>query len=273
MMRVPFNPQKPDISAVRQIVLERLKRQPDWKALDHSGSGFQPYVEYEGYANPERLAFFALQVFWQLINEGIIAPGISPQGVSANLPHFHITEYGKIVLQSGLTNPHDPIGYLENIRRKISTPDDTVIAYLTEALHSFVKGTPIASTVMLGIAAERVFLLLAESLEKALSDATEKSVFRKILDSYVMKPKLYWVNQKFQFIQDQRKRFPAFPENATLMVVAMYNYIRLQRNDLGHPRENPPSVTKEEALANLQIFPNYYETAEAVRNFLVANNV
>lgn len=273
MIRIPFNPQKPDINAVRQIVLERLKRQPDWKALDHTGSGFQSYVEYEGYSGPERLAFFALQVFWQLINEGIIAPGHSPQGSSANLPHFHITEYGKIVLQSGSTNPHDPTGYLDNIMRRISNPDDTVIAYLREALHSFVKGTPIASTVMLGIAAERVFLLLAESLEKALSDATERSDFRKILDRYQMKPKLDWVNQKFQFIQDQRKRFPAFPENATLMIIAMYNYIRLQRNDLGHPRESPPSVRKEEAFANLQIFPNYYETAEAVRTFLVSNNI
>src|SRR5216684_2534769 len=153
MMRIPFNPQKPDINAVRQIVLERLRRQLNWKALDHTGSGFQSYVEYEGAANPERLAFFALQVFWQLINEGIIAPGVSPQGDSANLPHFHITEYGKIALQSGSTNPHDPTGYLDNIRRKVSNPDDTVIAYLTEALHSFVRGTPIASTVMLGIAA------------------------------------------------------------------------------------------------------------------------
>jgi hypothetical protein len=57
------------------------------------------------------------------------------------------------------------------------------------------------------------------------------------------------------------------------MVTAMYDMIRSQRNDLGHPRAEPPSVDRQEAHARLQVFGAYYETAERVRTFLSSNKV
>jgi hypothetical protein len=269
MEKILFNPNKPDLDAIRRIIFERLQRDPSWKSLDHTGEGFSSYVEYEGQPSPNKLTFLALQVFWQLIGEGILAPGTS--GQSPNLPWFHVTEYGKAVIQSGAFNPHDPTGYLARIKQKVANPDATVLAYLAESLNSMRRGTPVASTVMLGIAAERVLILVSESLETALSDPNEKTVLGKILRRYQMKPKLDWVHKKIQEIQDKGIR--GFPDNATLMVTAMYDLIRCQRNELGHPRKTPPDVTKEDAFVNLQIFPRYYETAEVVRNFLATNSV
>jgi hypothetical protein len=79
------------------------------------------------------------------------------------------------------------------------------------------------------------------------------------------------VHNKIQQIQ---KLSPSgFPENATIMVVAIYDLIRCQRNDLGHPRQLPPRVNREDAFVNLQIFPRYYEIAEAIRTFLLSNTV
>jgi hypothetical protein len=49
--------------------------------------------------------------------------------------------------------------------------------------------------------------------------------------------------------------------------------LRSQRNDLGHPRELPPQLEREEVFANLQVFPRFYQTAEAVRVFLAANPI
>ena len=43
---------------------------------------------------------------------------------------------------------------------------------------------------MLGIAAERVFLLLCDSLVAALSNANENAAFSKIRERFPMKPKL-----------------------------------------------------------------------------------
>ena len=59
----------------------------------------------------------------------------------------------------------------------------------------------------------------------------------------------------------------------TLAVTAIYDLLRSQRNDLGHPRDLPPTVEREEVFANLQIFPRFYETAEQLRTYLSANPV
>ena len=145
------------------------------------------------------------------------------------------------------------------------------MAYLAEGLETLRKGNLVASTVMLGIAAERVFLLLCESLEAALANAGEKATFAKLLARFSMKPKLDWVHNKIQQVQKQSSA--GFPDNATIMIVAIYDLMRSQRNELGHPRELPPRVKREDAFVNLQIFPRYYETAEETRKFLLSNPV
>jgi hypothetical protein len=208
-------------------------------------------------------------VFWQFVVEGILAPGSDSNNLK--LPSFHITEHGRQVLASIEPQPYDPTGYLARLRERITTPDPTVMAYLAESLETFRKGNRVASALMLGIAAERVFLLLCDSFGVALSIPSEKIAFTKLLDRFLMKPKLDWVHTKIQ--QIQRQRPAGFPENATIMLVAIYDLMRCQRNDLGHPRETPPKITRQDAFVNLQIFPRYYEIAEEARAFLSANTV
>jgi hypothetical protein len=124
---------------------------------------------------------------------------------------------------------------------------------------------------MLGIAAERVFLLVCEALLAALRDAGEQSALGAILQRFPMKPKLDWVHGETLFLQNRR---PAgLPDNVGLMVTAVYDFLRTQRNDLGHPRDLPPDVDREDAFANLQMFPRYYQVAEEFRRFLAANQV
>ncbi len=57
------------------------------------------------------------------------------------------------------------------------------------------------------------------------------------------------------------------------MVSGIYNMLRVQRNDLGHPKELPPAVDREEAFARLQLFPGYYETAEKIRQVIGGKKV
>ena len=125
--------------------------------------------------------------------------------------------------------------------------------------------------VMLGIAAERVFLLLCEAVANALASPKEAKKFTDLCGRFSMKPKLDWVHEKFRGVEAGGP--PGFPENAPLMVVAIYDLMRAQRNDLGHPREHPPAVRRGEAHANFTIFPAYYEAAERVRAFLAKNQI
>ena len=83
---------------------------------------------------------------------------------------------------------------------RFRVPDSTVLAYLGESLECFSRGTMVASVMMLGIASERVFLLICDSLAESLQDSAERTEFEKVLARNAMKPKLDWVSQKFQKI-------------------------------------------------------------------------
>ena len=267
--KIAFDPANPDIEAVREIVFTRLRNDPEWQQLDQTGQGFDRYIEYVGVPHAGVLAFQAQEVFWQFVIEGILAPGINSSNM--NLPWFHRTKYGEKIIEEQAPTPHDPTGYLARISENLGNPDKTVIAYLSESLFSFRRGNLVASTVMLGIAAERVFLLVCQSMLDALESDTDRRKLEAVLNRFSMKPKLDWIHKKVQNLQENR--VSGFPENGTLMLTTIYDLIRNQRNELGHPRETPPTMKREDAYVNLQIFPRYYETAEEIRVFLSSNRV
>ena len=70
------------------------------------------------------------EVFWQLLIEGVVAPGMNSS--NQNLPWFHVTDYGKKVLAAEAGHPHDEIGYLARVQTRVPKPDATVVAYLSE---------------------------------------------------------------------------------------------------------------------------------------------
>ena len=257
-----------DPQAARRIFFDFLRAYPAGN-LDKQGDRYEAFVQWVGRPDRHVLAFHLSDVFWELVTEGIVAPGMNAYNL--DLPWYHVTSYGQTVLSAEAGHPHDEEAYLDRVRVAIAVPDDTVMAYLTEAVRAFRRATPVAATIMLGIAAERVFLMVCDSLLAALADSAERSALQHLLDRFAMKPKLDWVHDKVQQIQARR---PAgLPDNATLAVTAIYDFLRTQRNDLGHPRERPPVVDREEAFGNLQVFPRFYRTAEAVRQFLETNQV
>jgi hypothetical protein len=188
-----------------------------------------------------------------------------------NLPSFHVTEYGNKVLSAGEFLPHDPTGYLDRFRSEAINPDQTVEAYLTESLNCFTRGNLIASVVMLGVASERAFLLLCHSLHDALVNDAEKTDFAKKLKANSIRPKQDWVLDKIKAIQNKDSK--ALPDNVNIMITVIFDFIRFQRNQLGHPRETPPRVNREEAYVNLRMFPTYYRMLNTVIDYLNKNKV
>jgi hypothetical protein len=270
--RIPFDLANPDLGLVRQVLFNRLRAEPQWTQLNLKDEKFDAYVEFVGPPSgnhSERFRLLAHEVFWQLIADGIIAPGSDL--LNANLPNFRVTRYGRRVLEHGEYQPYDSSGYLQRLRARIPNADDTVIAYVQEALDTFRRRSLVASVVMLGVAAERVFVLLCGSMLKALENPKEEQNFRAEMTRQPMKPKLDRVHKKLQQLQDSNVL--GFPENASLAVTGMYDLIRKQRNDLGHPRDTPPSVQPDQAYANLLVFPVYYETTEGIRTYLSGNKI
>jgi hypothetical protein len=269
MAKVPYNPQQPDMRLLRLAVFERLRRDPDWHHLPTDSHEFSDYVEFNNIQAPRSFRFHMREVMWQLLTEGVLAPGFNESNL--DLPFFHLTQLGRSILESQGPNPFDPEGYVEFVQKKVPNADATVWAYLAESLNTQRQGNLVASAVMLGIAAERVFLLLSESFRNALKDAKHKKTFAELLERFPMKPKLDWVRNKIEELQ--RARLNGVPDNAGLMIVAIYDLIRQQRNELGHPREQPPALTRDDVVGAIQVFVRYYETAEALRSFLAKNHV
>jgi hypothetical protein len=271
MPGIPFDCSSPDIETARLIVLERLRTDAKYNQMDRSGEGFDHYVEYHGKADRRVLADLAEQVVWELVLERVLVPGEGADDY--DFPWFRITAYGRQVIESGEPNPHDPTRYLEQVAQRVTQPDDTVMSYLAESLDTFRRGSLVASTVMLGVAAERVFLLLCDSLLAALADPQEQTDFSKALRRIAMKPKLDFVHAKMEALQNSNPRPAGFPESAVIALTAVYDLLRRQRNDMGHPRETPPQSDRSQAFANLQVFAVYYEVAERIREFLSQNAV
>ena len=272
MGRFVFDAAAPDLDGVRQVILARLRADPDWKQWGGDPlHGFDAYLELT--PRPDDRAVFekaVREVLWQLVIEEIIAPGYSG---NHNFPWFQVTAHGRRVLADREYVPHDRRGYLLLLHERVQQPDATVVAYLDESLQTFSSNNLVASTVMLGVAAERVFDLVCESVLAALADTKEAKKFAEILKGNPMRPKLMWLHDKLQRAQAIRPRIEGIPESITLTVTAIYDLLRTQRNDLGHPTDAPPRPSRSQAYANLLVFAPYYESAEAFRKTLAGTKI
>jgi hypothetical protein len=277
MTKLQYDPRNPSPTVLRQAVFARLRNGwPQVERADYNGhmlrEAFEGVVDFVEPAPPgpaweSDFLEAVYSLLWQLVVEGVIRPGSS----SLDFPFITVTEYGKRFINNENAHPHDVERFLNQIRSGQQI-DPTVEAYLVESLHSFRQNRLVASAVLLGVAAERTFLVIAKGLLEALKDANEQTRFRKLLDRQPMKPKQDWVHTKLLELDESRKKLPDdFPESTPLMVTGIYDLIRQQRNDLGHPRDVPPKMERGQLEANLFLFSQYYRSAEQLHSYLTSH--
>src|SRR6266566_8713944 len=101
MDRPKFDAAQPNHPLVRQVVLQRLRQSPGWEQIeDDNAKGFKSFVDFDPPRPNDADVFglIVLDVFWQLVTEGVLAPGKSLAGAHMqNLPWFHRTAYGQAV--------------------------------------------------------------------------------------------------------------------------------------------------------------------------------
>ena len=74
--KIVFNSREPDLEALRRMMFERLRTDSHWKSLNALGIDYSGYVDFDGHSSQQQLADCILQVFWQLVTEGVLAPGM-----------------------------------------------------------------------------------------------------------------------------------------------------------------------------------------------------
>ena len=117
-----------------------------------------------------------------------------------------------------------------------------------------------------GVAAEAVLLRLCEIVHEAVQDEAKRAHF----DS------LQWVRAKHQWVVERYRAMPRdvrreLPESLDFTLTSLYDLIRRQRNELGHPQEEPPQIDREAAFMYLKLFPTFIVDAEALAAYCRGN--
>jgi len=208
-------------------------------------------------------------VLAELENTGLIVFGYRG---GPNLPWFELTEYGIECFRQGRIDPYDPDRYLVRLRAGVPNLDLTALRYVQESLECLRRNCFMACAVMLGGAAEQVFIVLTEALHKAMKDPKRKQDFEtNVLEQWQLK-------QKFDYFRknemDKVVKHPAFPEalkdDLGIQLLGIFSLIRRNRNDAGHPSIGA-TITREIAHANLLQFPSYCKTAYELIGFFNSN--
>lgn len=207
----------------------------------------------------------AQNIMWDLIIEGVVRPGLN-DGMNNNLPFYHITEWGKKVISGGGPTPYDPDGYVARLKRDIPTLDEVILTYLNESLHTFRIGCLLSSTISLGCACEKALLLLIE----AYGDYLPESSRRKFHESTQRR----MIKHQFEAFRKSvdgllRAKLPGDLEDGLdVELNAIFDIIRNQRNDAGHPTGK--EIERERAYANLVVVPVYFKKVYALIAWLEA---
>ena len=191
----------------------------------------------------------AWEALWSLVGEGLVY--LDPNGQQPDNWRWRLSADGRPAVHGGTWEPRDPEGYLARIRREIPGLDGLVELYLTEALQSFNGRCYLATSVMLGVAVERAFLVMAESYAGS-SVAGTPAITKELA-----KPRGNYFSLWTEFrkrIEPVRQALPSGLADA-LTLDAIADLIRLTRNEVGHPTGRP--IDKDTARVHLTIAPVY----------------
>jgi hypothetical protein len=258
-----------NLELARQIVLYRLKHDTDWNQFDYIwGERGSSFVEFESPQLRSRFVVLANEVMWQLLIQGVITVGLDAS--NPNLPFFRMTDYGQKVLEAERFIPHDPTGYLDELRAMTGVvATDVAIAYAEEALRCFNSGCHIASVLLLGIAAESIFNHMCDVIRPSLRNGSEQ---KKLSSRLPVKPRHRWIVQKYHNLPRTVQR-EQLPESLDMTLASLYDLIRRQRNELGHPQENPPELSREQAFVFFRLFSGFVSDVQAFAEYCQENGL
>lgn len=198
-------------------------------------------------------------ILWDLIIEGIVRPGLG-DGMNNELPFFHVTERGKAALKDGPQSPYDPDGYLKRLSHDVPGLDPVIVTYLNESLQTFRIGCLLSSTISLGCASEKALLLLIAAYADSLSEKSRER-FKANTEGRMIKRQFEELRKMLD--SELRARLPAKLEDGLdVELNALFDFIRNQRNDAGHPTGRV--IERERAYANLVVFPVYARKVYAI---------
>ena len=193
------------------------------------------------------------EVLWGLVGEGLAYLDTAGQHSGTDNWQWRPSSVGIKAATGGTWEPRDPESYLRRLRSHSPALDAGALRYVTEALRAFNARCYLATSVMLGVASERVFDGLAHSVVHAADGAAKK--LQEALDN----PR----TSQFTRFTELRKQLepmrPQLPEGLadTLTLDAVADLLRITRNEAGHP--TGAEVDEDTAYTHLQMAARYLQ--------------
>jgi len=200
------------------------------------------------------------QAFWELVARRLIFIGGDR---SLSQCRVCLTERGQRVANGEQFNPDDPMRYMERLLEVAPRTSDTTQQYLRESLKSYEQECFLASSVMLGGAAEETCLDVAASFVRWQGEPADK------LKAILQNPRQFYVYKLEQF----EKRLtaargsipPDLSENLELNITTVLQLIRLTRNDAGHPTGR--RIDQADCYQNLVVYANAHRKLHRLKEY------
>lgn len=223
------------------------------------GSGDGEHLSASDYAR-------AMSIWWDLFIEGIVRPGLN-DGANLELPHFHVTEWGKEKLKANPATPYDPDGYFQRLSAAVPNLDPVIMTYLGESLATFRINCLLSSAITLGCASEKALLLLIDAYTGALA-SPKKETFQQKTEGKMIRKQYDEFNKMLD--GHLRALLPGeVKENLDTALTSVFNLFRTHRNEAGHPTGKV--LTREESFAHITVFPLYVKKVYELIDWLKAN--
>jgi len=194
----------------------------------------------------------AREIIQELITSGFLYPGTAGD-FNSSYPWLTITEYGKEAFLKEDWLPYDPEGYVKALKIKVPTIDDITLAYISEAIATYNRRHLLSATITLGVASENLMLLLIEAYTDWITNVTRKASFQKKVEGRFISTQ--YKEFKKEFVNDIKSLPKDFQANWETYLDGVFNFVRLNRNDAGHPTGK--QFDAKVVYANLQVFAEY----------------
>ena len=204
------------------------------------------------------------QAIWALVSRGLAYLDMS-QSAPENWS-LELTTAGAAVLRDERYNPDDPSGYLTDLYTAVPRLSAVAKVYIQDAVNSYYHQSYLASTVMLGVAAEAVFLDVAAAFATWIDGKTGQNLTR-----YLQDVKVAYIQRFEEFRKRLITASPQLPaqlsDGLDLQMNAVLDLLRANRNDAGHP--TGIQLEREDCFVNLRIFARLAERMYALKSFFV----
>lgn len=186
---------------------------------------------------------------------------------------IYLTEYGKKYVQDPDISPYDDGGYITYLKINVPNIDDIVESYLKESLNTIKTRSYLASVFTLGAASERLILLLRDEYCNVLGSNGYTGRQSRIAQEEQIKRIFNAIYADFQKIHNADRNYfgKDLWERIDQEIKHIFDFIRISRNDSGHPVKPRADIDQFLAHGNLINFIRYCIDIYKVINHLKNN--